>query len=113
MLEKIKTRINIETIDINDIHGSLEEVIKLFEDLKDEQYESIVVESDTDFYDGDEGYANLEIYGTRLETDKELENRQNSVNKLELDKYLKEQAAIIKEKETYIQLKEKYKKELG
>jgi len=109
ILEKIKKKVELGSIDIYDFDGTtLDEAIRLLEEMRDEQYENITIETETDFYDGEDGYATLLIYGRRMENDMELEARQNAHNKAELQKYLNEQEAIKKKKELFQQLKQEF-----
>lgn len=103
-------------IDIYDFEGSLDNAISQLESLRPNEkdgYSNVRVVADTSFYDGDDGYAILTIKADRDETDEEVDRRIERYNKAELDKYLKLQKAKEDEKAKYLELKEKYEKELG
>ena len=106
--EKKRRRIELGNIDIHDLNGTLREVIEQLQNFEKDEFEEILVEPNIDFYDGNGGYAQLDIYGYRMETNEELEARIDQLNKVELQKYLNEQKKIEDEKRLYQQLKEKY-----
>lgn len=105
---KVEKKVSLATYDVYDFEGSLDDMISNLEGLKEDQYTRYVVEADTCYYDGDDGYANLEVYGYRMETDEELAIKIDSHNKAELAKYLREEKKIADEKQLLIELKAKY-----
>lgn len=119
-LEQVRERRNkivrLGEIDYHEFEGTLDEAIDLLENLRPDEesgFTDLRVTVETDFGDYDDGYAILIINGHRPETDEEIEVRVDAHSKEELRKYLKEQEKIEGEKLTYLQLKEKYEKELG
>lgn len=119
-LEEIqKRRIKTEEfgeIDIYDFEGSLDHAIAQLEALRpdeDEGYTNVRVVVDTNFYDDGDRYAILTVKGDRQETDEEIQVRVDDFNRKQLQKFLKDREEAEQEKRTYLQLKEKYEKELG
>lgn len=119
-LEEIqKRRIKTEEfgeINVYDFEGSLDHAIAQLESLRpdeNEGYTNVRVIVDTNFYNDEDGYAILTVKGDRQETDKEIQVRIDAYNKQQLQKFLKDREEAEQEKRTYLQLKEKYEKELG
>lgn len=85
-------REKLQTLDVQDFDGKVSEVIAYFQALESEWvakgYRSVTVEADA-YYD----YTSIDIYGERLETDKELEAR------LKRSKKAQEAAKARKEKQ--------------
>lgn len=114
-----KRRVSDELGEINiyDFDGTdLNEAIALLENLRPDEedgYTNVRVVVDTNFYDDDDGYAILTVKADRDETDAEVNKRLELHSKMELDKYMKTQKAIEDEKAKYLELKNKYEKELG
>lgn len=107
-MEKIEKKINIETFDISDFDGkTLDDVIEMFEDCKDEEYTRYTVTSNMD-YDGEDSSASVLVYGYRMETDIELEKRMNDIAKVELNKYLALERRKQADKELYLKLKAEF-----
>lgn len=113
-----KRRVSNELGEINiyDFEGSLDHAIALLENLRPDEedgYTNVRVVVDADFYSEEDGYAILTVKADRDETDAEVNKRLELHSKMELDKYMKTQKAIEDEKAKYLELKNKYEKELG
>jgi len=106
-MEKQQKKINLGSIDINNLTGNLNDIINLISGFQTGEYENIEVFSEIED-DGDGAYGYLQFYGSRLETDAELQQRMDDIAKQDLAKFLANQAKEIKEKEMYLQLKQKY-----
>lgn len=117
LMVKRSKRVRYDDIDIYEMEGNLEDLINrltlILEDAKEEGATDISCSAECDFGDYDEGYAYLRINGTKFETEQEVDTRIDNYNKDQLTIYLREQEKLSKEKETYLELKAKYEKELG
>lgn len=107
-MERQEKKVLIRELDANELEGPLNNVDELFTIDNIEQYSktNITVES---YGDEDSSSTTIYIYGWRLETDEEMKVREEKLAKQELDKYMREQEKIFKEKLLLKELKEKYK----
>lgn len=88
--EKQLKRIPIDSIDISEFEGNLEDVMERLSGFRDKQYSRIDIIPCVD--DGEDGpYCYIDIIGNRMETDEEFEKRKDEVAKKELYKYIAQQ----------------------
>lgn len=109
-MERQEKKVLIREFDAGELEGPLETVHELFgmDDNEHEQYSKATVVVET-YGDEDSANSTILIYGWRLETDAEMKVREERLVKQELDKYMKEQEKIFKEKVLLQELKQKYK----
>lgn len=106
LMKKRRKKISLESFDIDDFNGDIDDIIKMLERVKEEGYDRIVMEADSEMYD--DSYVDIQAYGYRDETDEEVDQRVDAFNKAELQKFLKEQEKVEKEKQLLQELKQKY-----
>lgn len=121
---KIKEKINYHTISIYDIEGRLDDVIDYFlnleENIKKTNHQMLKnSEKNNNYFTKFEDFIDfkievdrydeeIDIYGIRLETDEEYNNRINA-KKIQNEKNRKQKLEAEKsEKELYLKLKKKY-----
>lgn len=108
MSNRLEITEDITEIDIFNLEGDLEAVIQRLVESRNPLYKRIFNRIHLDD-DGDGPYGYLTIRGVRDETDEEIAERTAKEARNELQKIVKQQEEIAKEKKLYLELKEKYK----